>query len=599
MRASMTDASGTTTYTYYGNGLLQQKNTPEGQINHSYDNAKNLTNLFGGFNVNYTYDALNRLSTVQETNTGTTTYGYDLVGNLKTVTYPNSVVHTYTYDTRNRLTNLAADKGATHVASYAYTLDFAGHRTSVTELSGRTVNYVYDNIYRLTSETIASDPSSVNGAVSYTYDAVGNRTQKTSTLPGFPGSGVIGYNANDQLTADTYDNDGNTTGSGTNTGASGYVYDFENHLIQQGGISVVYDGDGNRVSKTVAGVTTTYLVDDVNPTGYAQVLAELQAGIKTGVYVYGLERISKTLYNSQTAAVQGNAFYVYDGHGSVRALTDGTGAVTDTYDYDAFGILIHSTGTTPNNYLFAGEQFDSDLHLYYNRARYLNVSTGRFWTMDTDEGSSTDPLSLHKYLYGENDPADQVDPSGHDAAIDAIGGFTGSATVQSITIPAYVKTLAFVVSGLLVGVGLASLSDIAKADVEQLRRDRARVKDEAERNNPGGKRILFHYSTKESIDNIFATGEIWEGPAAGRYPAGAYATDLAGWSAVELLTRSQLIGRIFGRVTPTSLLKTTWFVAFIEAPRYQFVKAFPFIYRYPGTALIIPLVKSATLLGEN
>jgi|SRR5579872_572165 len=56
-----------------------------------------------------------------------------------------------------------------------------------------------------------------------------------------------------------------------------------------------------------------------------------------------------------------------------------------TYDYDAFGNLIHSSTTlaspTPNNYLFAGEQFDPDLNLYYNRARYLNVSTGRFWSM--------------------------------------------------------------------------------------------------------------------------------------------------------------------------------------------------------------------------
>jgi RHS repeat-associated protein len=57
-----------------------------------------------------------------------------------------------------------------------------------------------------------------------------------------------------------------------------------------------------------------------------------------------------------------------------------------TYDYDAFGNLIHSTGTTPNNYLFAGEQFDPDLGLYYNRARYLNTANGRFWSMDTYEG---------------------------------------------------------------------------------------------------------------------------------------------------------------------------------------------------------------------
>jgi hypothetical protein len=101
------------------------------------------------------------------------------------------------------------------------------------------------------------------------YDPVGNRTQKTSTLPGMPG-GLSNYNANDQLSADTYDADGNTTASN----GKGYVYDFENHLIQHGGVSIAYDGDGNRATKTVNGITTTYLVVTQNPTGYVQVLLE-------------------------------------------------------------------------------------------------------------------------------------------------------------------------------------------------------------------------------------------------------------------------------------------------------------------------------------
>lgn len=46
-------------------------------------------------------------------------------------------------------------------------LDAAGHRTSETELSGRTVNYSYDNLYRLTNETIAGEPHAMNGASSY------------------------------------------------------------------------------------------------------------------------------------------------------------------------------------------------------------------------------------------------------------------------------------------------------------------------------------------------------------------------------------------------------------------------------------------------
>ena len=35
-------------------------------------------------------------------------------------------------------------------------------------------------------------------------------------------------------------------------------------------------------------------------------------------------------------------------------------------------------------------------------------------TMDTDEGHNQDPLSLHKYLYCEANPANHIDPSGHD-----------------------------------------------------------------------------------------------------------------------------------------------------------------------------------------
>jgi RHS repeat-associated protein len=467
-RHSMTDATGTTTLYFYDNrGRLSQKTNPSYSLTYTYDLAGNLTQFSSpAANVTYTYDVLNRLSTVAEVNTGTTSYSYDNVGNLLSVMYPNGVAHSYTYDNRNRLKNLGVAKGASNLFGYTYTLDASGHRTAVTELSGRTVNYGYDNLYRLTSETIGSDPNAVNGSVTYTYDPVGNRTQKTSTLPGFPG-GLLNYNANDQLTTDTYDADGNTVGSGTNTGANGYVYDFENHLIQQGGISIVYDGDGNRVSKTVAGVTTTYVVDAQNPTGYAQVLQETFSG-GTGSnrelshsYVYGLERISERRnYLQNNSGTNSNAYYVYDGHGSVRALTNATGAVTDTYDYDAFGNLIHQTGSTPNNYLFAGEQFDPDLHLYYNRARYLNTNTGRFINMDTFEGRSQDPLSLHKYLYVAADPVNRVDPRGKDF-VDSIAAISISVTLFVSSVPQIISE-AFEEGAQFGGTVLAEFGQVAE-----------------------------------------------------------------------------------------------------------------------------------------
>lgn len=408
-RSTMVDATGTTSYQYDSADRLIQVTRPAGTLSYSYDEAGNLLTLTGGgITVDYTYDSLNRLASVSEPSTGVTQYAYDGVGNLASVTYPNGVVHSYSYDTKNRLTNLGANKGATPLTQYTYTLDASGHRLSVSELSGRNVHYTYDNIYRLTSETIGSDLAGENGAIGYTYDAVGNRLQRTSTVPAIP-AGLSNYDTNDRLTTDTYDANGNTLLSG---GVS-RTYDFENRLIEQGSnIQIVYDGDGNRISKTVGGVTTTYLVDTANPTGYAQVVSESSSSGETRTYVYGLELISQHLV-SISPALNLTSFYLYDGHGSVRALTNSAGTVTDTYEYDAFGNLLASTGTTPNHYLFAGEQFDEDLNLYYNRARYLNTKTGRFLTMDTYEGDPESPISLHKYLYAGLDPVNQNDPSGN------------------------------------------------------------------------------------------------------------------------------------------------------------------------------------------
>jgi RHS repeat-associated protein len=174
---------------------------------------------------------------------------------------------------------------------------------------------------------------------------------------------------------------------------------------------------------TAPGAITDPATPHKNPTGYSQVLDELVNGAVTKTYTYGLQRISE---NQLSGSTWTPTFYGYDGHGSVRQLTNSAGAVTDTYDYDAFGNLINSTGSTPNNYLFAGEQYDPALGLYYNRARYLNTATGRFWSMDAYEGNSRDPLSLHKYLYVADNPSNLTDPTGHDFDLGSITAALGS-----------------------------------------------------------------------------------------------------------------------------------------------------------------------------
>ena len=78
-----------------------------------------------------------------------------------------------------------------------------------------------------------------------------------------------------------------------------------------GALTFVYDGDGNRVAKTVAGLTTKYLVDDLNPTGYAQVTEEVAGSSVQRTYAYGNTLVSQNqLGSGQTS------FYGADAHGS-------------------------------------------------------------------------------------------------------------------------------------------------------------------------------------------------------------------------------------------------------------------------------------------
>ena len=70
------------------------------------------------------------------------------------------------------------------------------------------------------------------------------------------------------------------------------------------------------------------------------------------------------------------------------------------------------TGTTSNSFLYQGQQFDAASGDYYLRARYYDPSTGRFLSQDIADGSSFLPISLQRYLYAGDDPANNIDPSG-------------------------------------------------------------------------------------------------------------------------------------------------------------------------------------------
>ena len=424
---TITDSRGTTTFGYDELGYLRSRQDPEGPylesgntIEYDYDDMGNIVEVrTPSGTVEYKYDSHNRLHEVIEGDEKTV-YRYDEVGNLVRTEFPNQTVETRTYDELYRLTNVqVVDKNEEILAQFDYELNDAGHRVQVTEklrdsdgeLIERTVDYDYDELYRLIEAAVWGGET-----ITYGYDDAGNRTEA--------GEITYVYDDNDRLIQEKqgseirveykYDDNGNLIErrqQGTPTVE--YVWDDQNRLVKVVEYGQVveyeYDDDNIRVSQTVGGQKTSFLLDKNRP--YDQVLAEFVDGEEVASYVYGLDLISQQRNGD-------DSFYFVDGLGSTRGLTDSSGEVTDAYWYDAYGNLLEHEGNSGNDYLFAGEQFDEGLGQYYLRQRYYDPATGRFTRRDTWEGDRFKPITLHKYLYGNGNPVRYIDPSGL-ASVDA------------------------------------------------------------------------------------------------------------------------------------------------------------------------------------
>ncbi|MBN2502588.1 MAG: RHS repeat-associated core domain-containing protein [Anaerolineales bacterium] len=127
------------------------------------------------------------------------------------------------------------------------------------------------------------------------------------------------------------------------------------------------------------------------------------------------------------------AYYLPDALGSVRQITDATGAVTYAQTFKPYGEALSSTGEAGSNYGFAGEWTD-ETGLQYLRARYYAPAMGRFASKDTWEGVYSSPQTLNKWGYVMGNPVNYIDPSGMFAETKELSGVTWKSTVYGITI---------------------------------------------------------------------------------------------------------------------------------------------------------------------
>jgi RHS repeat-associated protein len=179
-------------------------------------------------------------------------------------------------------------------------------------------------------------------------------------------------------------------------------------------VNYAYDAFGNRLSRTQGSSIERFAYD-----GWDTALPAA-AGTENFHAVADLDssnavtsrRLFGPGFDFLGARIDGNAqtsFYLGDAQGSVRQVTDATGAVTGSQSFDAFGKLTSQSGTGLDRYGYTGREWDAVAGLQYSRARMYDPGVGRWLT--------TDPLSFaagdaNLYRYVGNGPTNGTDPSG-------------------------------------------------------------------------------------------------------------------------------------------------------------------------------------------
>jgi RHS repeat-associated protein len=418
------------------------------------------SNLMGGSSqYGYTYDDLYRLTTAsgnykgpQEQDRYSMTMEYNTVGSITRKTQTNDKTNgpggnkwipqkKTTYDLSYSY-GPQQPHAATHIGSQTYTYDADGNQTGRTDdLTGQRQNLDWDEENRLRSV-------SVNGQLnSYVYDAAGERVLKGQ------GSGQSVF-VNGELKA----------GSGGVGNFTVYVNPYL--VVQSGQYSKHYFIESQRittrlelgwqqqVSAPAAGDAIAFPKKEqqllqgiardqqaVQGTGQQQVTAVTgpdargvansngqASGNGNGTtggspdptnngnhYAYGH-------YKGYTDTSNQSFLYFYhpDHLGSTSYVTDDAGEVYEHMEYFAFGetFVQEHSNTDRIPYLFNGKELDEETGLYYYGARYYDLRTS-IW-------QSVDPLAekypqWSPYNYTEENPIRNIDPDGRGTTSDFKG----------------------------------------------------------------------------------------------------------------------------------------------------------------------------------
>jgi RHS repeat-associated protein len=428
----------THTYDELGRDYADSGTTNDGSVirgfNYDLDGRPtSFTTPGGDQTVAYDDRGLPTTSTGPDGNTST---HYNTNGQPTTITDPAGS-SSFTYNSRGLLRT--ADEPTTG-ASLTYNYDDAGQPSSTVATDGTdtsTRTFAFDALGRLTDDQLTA-AGTTRADLAYGYDPGGNLTSQTLTAPGNPAAGTnnYGYDQANRLTRWTasdntstsysYDQAGNRTQAGGNT----YTYDAQNRLVTGPNTRYTYSPRGTLATATTNGTTVTDTSDAFNrltasndQTYTYDALDRLTAINDTALSYGGFNgqpaTAGSTSYSRDpsgnllaTTAGGTNYLTATNGHGDLNYLYNAAGTLAGSQALDPAGNLIGAAGATPA-VADQSQITDPVTGRVWMDARWYDPSSATFTSEDSLLGAATNPLSLNRYAYGQDNPATNSDPTGN------------------------------------------------------------------------------------------------------------------------------------------------------------------------------------------